>query len=131
MTSTHDVTGRQLPLVIEPTKELGDDWLHNTGPHLPRLTITTAAQYSWKNMGMLAAVANCGRSRKWCDRGRLALGFKPRHGSHVVSFWDHSASAEKNHRLLFPFLRYGTLDWAEGGRKDCVFVGILKTLGSQ
>ena len=50
------------------------------GPHLPGLTM--AAQKSWKNMGMLAGVANCGRSRKWGRRGRLVLGFKPRCGSH-------------------------------------------------
>ena len=25
-----------------------------------------------------------------------------------------------SHRLLFLFLRYGTLDWEKGGRKDCV-----------
>ena len=56
----------------------------------------------------------------------MALGFKPRHGSHVGSFWDHIAWAEKNHGLLFLFLRYSTSDWAKEGRKDCVFVGILK-----
>ena len=65
-------------------------------------------------MGMLAAVANCGRSRKWCSRGRLVLGFKPWHRRHLGSFWDHAAWAEKNHGLLFLFLRYSTPDWAEG-----------------
>ena len=74
--STHDVTGWQLPLVTEPASELGDDWLHAMGSCLPGLTMT--AQKSWKNTGMLAAVANCGRNWKWCSRGRLALGFKPR-----------------------------------------------------
>ena len=59
----------------------------------------------------------------------MARGFKPRHGSHAGSFWDHTTWAEKNHGLLFLFLRYGTPDWAEGGRKDCVFVGILKDFG--
>ena len=59
----------------------------------------------------------------------MALGFKPRHSSHAASFWDHTAWAEKNHRLLFLFLRYGTPDWAKRGRKDCVFVGILKDFG--
>ena len=33
-------------------------------------------------MGMLVSVADCGRSQKWGCRGRLALGFKSRHGSH-------------------------------------------------
>ena len=42
------------------------------------------------------------------------LGFKLRRGSHAGSFWDHASWAEKNHRLLFLFLIYGTLDWAEG-----------------
>ena len=63
---------------------------------------------------MLAAVANCGRSQKWCSRGRSGLGFKPRSGSHAGSFGDHEVWAEKNHGLLFLFLRYGTQDWAEG-----------------
>ena len=31
-----------------------------------------------------------------------------------------------NQGLLLLFLRYGTLDWAEGRRKDCAFMGILK-----
>ena len=31
-----------------------------------------------------------------------------------------------NHRLLLLFLRYGTLDWAQGEGKDCASVGILK-----
>ena len=42
------------------------------------------------------------------------LGFKLRCSSHVASFWGHTAWAEKNHGLLFFFLIYGTLDWAEG-----------------
>ena len=40
------------------------------------------AQKNWKKMGMLAGVADCGRSQKWGCRGRLALGFIPRSGSH-------------------------------------------------
>ena len=32
----------------------------------------------------------------------------------LASFWDHAAWAEKNHGLLFLFLRYGAPDWAEG-----------------
>ena len=31
-----------------------------------------------------------------------------------------------DHGLLRLFLRYGTWDWAEGKRKNCAFVGILK-----
>ena len=31
-----------------------------------------------------------------------------------------------NHGLLLLFLRYSTLDWAKGKRKDCAFMGILK-----
>ena len=33
--------------------------------------------------GMLAGVTDYRRSWKWGCRGRLALGFKPRHGSHT------------------------------------------------
>ena len=39
---------------------------------------------------MLSVLADCGRSPKWCSRGRFAPGFKPRHGSHVgltTQFW--------------------------------------------
>ena len=68
----------------------------STGPCLPGLTM--AAQKSWKNMGMLASVADCGRSQKWGCRGRLALGFKPRGGSHDKNH--HTAFAEKNHMAL-------------------------------
>ena len=89
VTSTHDATGRQLPLVIAPARELGDVWLHAMGPCLPGLTM--AAQESWKNMGMLAGVTDCRRSQKWGCRGRLALGFKPRCSSHTrertMRFW--------------------------------------------
>ena len=45
-------------------------------------------------MGMLVGVTDCGKGQKWCCRGRLARGFKPRHGSHTRS-WDHSALAER------------------------------------
>ena len=79
MTSTQDVTGRQLPLVTEPVGELGEDWLH---------------AMEWENTGVLAGVTDCRRSQKWGCRGRLALGFKPRHGSHAGAFWDHSALAK-------------------------------------
>ena len=52
-----------------------------------------AAQKSWRNTGMLAGVASCGMSQKWGCRGRLALGFKPRHGSHARG--DHTALLRK------------------------------------
>ena len=51
------------------------------GPHPPRLTM--AAQYSWKNTGMLAGVTDCRRSLKWGCRGRLVLGFKLRWDRHT------------------------------------------------
>ena len=82
---------------------------------------------------MLAGVTDC-RSGKWDCRGRLALGFKPRHRSHRErgprGFGGeggeiHAALAEwgprggdtadgartPNHRLLLLFLRYGTPVW--------------------
>ena len=34
-----------------------------------------------------------------------------------------------SHGLPFLFLRYSTPDWAKGGRKDCVFVGVLRDFG--
>ena len=39
----------------------------------------------------------------------------------------HTADGARslNHGLLLLFLRYGTLDWAKGRRKDCAFVGVL------
>ena len=92
-----------------------------------------------KNARILAAVANCGRSRKWCGRGRLALGFKLRCGSLEASFWDHTALVsfwgpcsslgreEARTSISFPAIQYPGL--GRGGRKDCVFVGILKDFG--
>ena len=43
--------------------------------------------------------------------------------------WDHVAWAEKNHvtSISFSKIQYPRLD--RGGRKDCVFVGILKDFG--
>ena len=79
--STQDGTGKQLPLVTGPVGELGDDWLHAMGPHLPRLTM--AAQQSWKNLGMLVRVTDCRRNRKWDCRERLVLEFKLRPSSHT------------------------------------------------
>ena len=64
--SQGDGTEKQLPLVTGPVGELGDDWLHAMGPHLPKLTM--AAQKSWKNTGMLAGVADCRRSQKWAAK---------------------------------------------------------------
>ena len=52
--------------------------------------LTLAVQKSWKNMGMMASIVDCGRSWEWGCRGRLVLGFKPRHVSHD----------EKNHMAL-------------------------------
>ena len=94
---------------------------------------------------MLAGVTDCRRSRKWGCRGRLALGFKPRHRQ-PYQREDHEVLGEKgeknhvalaewgprgsdtadgagslNHGLLLLFLRYGTPDWAEGeGGTVCV-----------
>ena len=36
-----------------------------------------------EELGMLAGVTDGRRSRKWGCRGRLAMGFKPRHSSHT------------------------------------------------
>ena len=104
---------------------------------------------SWKNMGMLAGVTDCRGSRKGGCRGKLALAFKPRRGSHTrerttrfcgVGGENQAALAEwgphgsdtadgagsLNHRLLLLFLTYGTPDWAEGeGRTDCVCLWVF------
>ena len=149
VTSAQDIIGKQLPLVTAPEWELGEDWLHAMGPHLPRLTM--AAQQSWKNLGMLVRVTDCRRNRKWDCRGRLVLEFKLRPFSHtgerIMRFWqrrgreDHEASAEwgccggdttdgagsLNYRLLL-FLRYGTQAWAEGDRRTVCICGYSKGL---
>ena len=63
-------------------------------------------------------------------KGLLPVGHeKVPHGFGLTG--DHGSDAADgagslNHRLLLLFLRYGTLDWAKGRRKDCAFVGILK-----
>ena len=57
---------------------------------------------------MLAGVTDGGRSRKWGCRGRLALGFKPRLGSHTWKgttqrWWrreDHAVLKEKGERTM-------------------------------
>ena len=65
-------------------------WL---APHygtMPAQTYSGSPE-SWKNMGILAGVADCGRSWKWGCRRKLVLGFKPRNGSHaregLYGFW--------------------------------------------
>ena len=98
MTCTQDVTGRQLPLVTVPACELEDDWLHAMGPHLPGFTM--AAKKGWKNTVMLAGVTDCGRSQKWGCRGRLVLGYKPRHGSHAGGLGPHSIGKSQDHTTL-------------------------------
>ena len=93
---------------------------------------------------MLAGVTDCRKSWKWGGRGRLALGFKPRHGSlrRKRTFGregreDHAALAEwgshggdtadgarsLNHGLLLLFLRHGTQ--GRGRRKDCVCLWVF------
>ena len=80
-----------------------------------------------ENTGMLAAVASCGRSRKWCGRGRLALGFKPSHGSHAASFWDHAAWTEKSHDFYFFF--WDMVSWTgQRGKKGLCVCGCSKGL---
>ena len=88
---------------------------------------------------MLAGVTDCGRSRKWGCRGRWALGFKARCGSHTKrgpmalteKGENHAALAEwgprggdsadgawsLNRRLLLLLLRYSTPDWEEEERR--------------
>ena len=75
VTSTQEVTGTQLPLITVPAWGLG---AHGVTP----VQTYYGSPESWKNMGMLAGVANCRKSRKWDCRGRLALVFKPMHSSH-------------------------------------------------
>ena len=90
-------------------------------------------------MGMLAGVTDFRRSQKWGCRGRLALGFKPRHGSHTggepptLAEWGPcgcdtaDGTGSLNHGLLLLFLRYGTPDWGRREKEGlCASVGILK-----
>ena len=51
---------------------------------------------------------------------KIGAGIYTRVQQPLGSFWDHSTWAEKNHGLLFLFLRYGILDWAEGEGR-CVY----------
>ena len=49
---------------------------------------------------MLAGVADCRRSQKWGCKGRWALGFKPRPGSHRKER-DHAASkSREDHKVM-------------------------------
>ena len=58
---------------------------------------------------MLAGVTDCRRSWKWGCRGRLALGFKHRHGSHTGLFGDHAALVKVGTTQIWgaPFLPCG------------------------
>ena len=68
--------------------------------------------------------------RRKGEEGLLLLGHeKVPHGSGLTGNRDGDTAdgaGSLNHGLLLLFLRYGTLDWAKGRRKDCAFVGILK-----
>ena len=48
---------------------------------------------------MLAGVTDGRRSQKWGCRGKLALGFKPRHGSQRKE--DHTVLEEKERNTRF------------------------------
>ena len=66
-----------------------------------------------KNTGMLAGVTDCGRSQKWCCKGGLVLGFKPRHGTQAEAFWDHSAMVKVgpcSFRVLLSAVQVGKLE---------------------
>ena len=90
-------------------------------------------------MGILAGVADCGRSWKWGCRRKLALGFKPRHGSHTQErttwLWQTGDPMAATQLMVlgpeswtstsFPEIQYPRL----GQRKKeglCASVGILK-----
>ena len=77
-------------------------------------------------MGMLVAVANCGRNQKWCNKGRLVLGFKPRCGSHAGSFWGSLSLGRGEPQTSISFSEVWYPGLGRRGRKGCVFVGILK-----
>ena len=49
---------------------------------------------------MLAGVADCRRSQKWGCKGRWALGFKPRPGSHGKKRPRGSIVVEEDHKVL-------------------------------
>ena len=49
---------------------------------------------------MLAGVTDCRRSRKWGCKGRWALGFKPRPGSHREGGPRGSEVNREDHRVL-------------------------------
>ena len=132
VTSTQDWTGRQLPLVTEPAWELGDGWLHATGPCLPGLTM--AAQKNWKNMGMLAGVAYCRRSWKWGYRGRLPPGFKFRHGNlasrnHTVLRLRETHVFRQNHKILGLPLPHSIGSWKARGSSNAELSAVWKNAG--
>ena len=49
---------------------------------------------------MLAGVTDCRRSQKWGCKGRWALGFKPKHGSHRERGPHGSEGKEEDHEVL-------------------------------
>ena len=60
----------------------------------------------WQLWPIVGAVGNGVAEEDWC------WDLNP--GANAASFRNLAAWPEKNHGLLFLFLRYGTLDWAEG-----------------
>ena len=121
MTSTQDVTGKQLPLVRAPACVRA--W-RRLAPHHRAMPARTyyGSPKNLENTGMLVGVANCGRSWKWGCRGKLALGFKPRHGSHVKKppcgfgkkRGDHMALARKGESCSFGKKGRTTWLWSKG-----------------
>ena len=82
VTSTHDVTGRQLPLVTAPVEELGDDWLHIC------LDLLWQPRKAGKNMGMLkvwpivGGVGNGAAEEDWCWDWNPGM-------ASMLDGWDH------------------------------------------
>ena len=66
---------------------------------------------------MLAGVTDCRRSWKWGCRGRLVLGFKPRHGSHARR-GPHSFGREGRGPHSFGTVGWGHVALVEWGPRD-------------
>ena len=82
---------------------------------------------------MLAGVTDCRRSWKWGCRGRLAVGFKPRHGS-LREGGPRGSEGEERGPCGFGGEERGSCSFGEVNREDHVVLGcsfLPRGLGSR
>ena len=67
----------------------------------------------------------CGFGLRTGESGDTADGVRTKGGLPAKLGLLGRTGGHLSHRLLFLSLRYGTLDWAKGGRKDCMCLWVF------